>query len=91
MFDISARINIAITDQAIGLWFGGDFHVKIGWWIFVAEESARGDLYFGFYRQQNGQMTFAVLAHGRAPVVRMSTSSLSGARMITHLRRIILV
>ena len=65
MFDISARINIAITDQAIGLWFGGDFHVKIGWWIFVAEESARGDLYFGFYRQQNGQMTFAVLAHGQ--------------------------
>ncbi|HCA22147.1 MAG TPA: hypothetical protein DEO87_07205 [Lachnospiraceae bacterium] len=65
MFDISARINIAITDQAIGFWFGGDFHVKIGWWIFVAEESARGDLYFGFYRQQNGQMTFAVLAHGQ--------------------------
>ncbi len=66
MFDLSGSINIAITDQVIGIWLAGNFHVKIGWWIFVAEESARGDLYFGFYKQQNGQMTFAVLAHGQA-------------------------
>ncbi len=64
LYDISGTTNIAITDQAIGLWTDGDFHTKIGWWVFVDEAWATGDTYIGWYKQQNGKLAFAVLVHG---------------------------
>ena len=64
LLELTGTIGLAITDQVIGLSAKGEFHIKLGWWIFVAEERARGDVFFGWYRQQNGQFAFAVLAHG---------------------------
>ena len=65
ILEITGTIGAAITDQVIGLSASGDFHAKIGWWIFVAEERARGDVFLGWYKQRNGHFAFAVLAHGQ--------------------------
>ncbi len=66
LLELTGTIGLAITDQVIGLSAAGEFHVKLGWWIFVAEERAHGDFFIGWYKQQNGHIAFAVLAHGSA-------------------------
>ncbi|GEM_PF-1171558 len=66
LFDVTGSVNLALTDQAIGLWINGNFHTKIGWWIFVDERRAEGNVYLGWYRQHNGGFAFAVLAHGQS-------------------------
>lgn len=68
LFDLTGKLNLALTDQAIGAWCNGNFHVKIGWWIFVAETRATGDVYLGFYRQHNDKMVFGVLGSGSADI-----------------------
>lgn len=66
LLEFTGKQNLALTDQAVGLWVNGHFHAKIGWWVFVADKSADGNAYIGWYRQQNDKMAFAVLANGHA-------------------------
>jgi len=61
---IGAALNLALTDQVIGIWGAGDFEVKISWWVFVSDTKAHGDIFGGFYRQHNGKMAFAIIGSG---------------------------
>lgn len=67
LFDLGGSLNLALTDKVIGLWGHGQFRLRVGWWVFVADTSATGDGFLGWYQQNNGKMAFAVLASGVTP------------------------
>lgn len=52
--NIGATLNLALTDQVIGIWGAGDFEVKISWWVLVSDLKAHRDIFGGFYKQHNG-------------------------------------
>ncbi len=58
----SGGVNVALTNQVIGLWSFGDFELKVSWWVFVAEAKYNGDVFFGAYTQHNGKMAFGIIA-----------------------------
>lgn len=63
--DIGASVNLAVTDQIIGIGAGGKFNVEISWWVFVKEIHANGDVFIGAYRQHNGKWAFAAVGSGQ--------------------------
>lgn len=38
--NIGATLNLALTDQVIGIWGAGDFEVKTSWWVLVSDLKA---------------------------------------------------